>query len=56
MCTIIMIKLKPSSKSLQIANLNKFKLYISAAISGSRKDNTITKDAFESAIPSDKFS
>ncbi|MEZ9370462.1 tyrosine-type recombinase/integrase [Shewanella sp. 10N.286.51.B2] len=34
---------------------NKFKLYISTVISSSRKDNTITKDAFESAIPSDKF-
>lgn len=34
---------------------NKFKLYISTAISSSRKDNTITKDAFESAIPSAKF-
>ncbi|KZZ57527.1 integrase [Oleiphilus sp. HI0125] len=34
---------------------NKFKLYISAAISNSRKDNTVVKDAFESAIPSDKF-
>ncbi|WP_425668596.1 tyrosine-type recombinase/integrase [Vibrio owensii] len=34
---------------------NKFKLYISTAISGSRKDNTITKDAFESVIPNDKF-
>ncbi len=34
---------------------NKFKLYISTAISGSRKDNTITKDAFESVIPDDKF-
>jgi len=37
------------------SQFNKFKLYISAAISGSRKDNTITKDPFESAIPSDKF-
>ncbi|GLS91984.1 integrase [Psychromonas marina] len=34
---------------------NKFNLYISAAISSSRNDNTITKDAFESTIPSDKF-
>lgn len=34
---------------------NKFKLYISTAISSSRKYNTITKDAFESAIPSGKF-
>lgn len=34
---------------------NKFKLYISTVISSSRKDNTITKDAFESVIPSDKF-
>ncbi len=34
---------------------DKFKVYISSAISSSRKDNTITKDAFESAIPSDKF-
>ncbi|HFD0647052.1 TPA: tyrosine-type recombinase/integrase [Vibrio vulnificus] len=34
---------------------NKFKLYISTAISSSRKDNTVVKDAFESAIPSDKF-
>ncbi|CAM3171344.1 site-specific integrase [Moritella viscosa] len=34
---------------------NKFNLYISTAISSCRKDNTITKDAFESAIPSDKF-
>ncbi|KVX03724.1 integrase [Shewanella frigidimarina] len=34
---------------------NKFKLYITTAISSTRKGNTITKDAFESAIPSDKF-
>lgn len=34
---------------------DKFRIYISSAISSSRKDNTITKDAFESAIPSDKF-
>ncbi|WP_026973568.1 tyrosine-type recombinase/integrase [Aliagarivorans marinus] len=34
---------------------NKFKLYISTTISSSRKDNTVVKDAFESAIPSDKF-
>lgn len=34
---------------------NKFKLYISSVISSSRKDNTVVKDAFESAIPSDKF-
>ncbi|MFS1916166.1 MULTISPECIES: site-specific integrase [unclassified Vibrio] len=34
---------------------NKFKLYISTAISSSRKDNTITKDPLESVIPSDKF-
>ena len=34
---------------------NKFKLYISTAISSTRKGNTITKDAFESAIPSAKF-
>lgn len=34
---------------------NKFKLYISSVISSSRKDNTVVKDAFEAAIPSDKF-
>jgi integrase len=34
---------------------NKFKHYISTVISRSRNDNTITKDAFESAIPSDKY-
>ncbi|ASG03221.1 tyrosine-type recombinase/integrase [Vibrio anguillarum] len=34
---------------------NKFKVYISTAISTSRKDNTVVKDAFESAIPSNKF-
>lgn len=34
---------------------NKFKLYISTAISNSRKDNTVVKDAFESVIPTDKF-
>ncbi|WP_219565922.1 tyrosine-type recombinase/integrase [Vibrio parahaemolyticus] len=34
---------------------NKFKIYISTAISGSKKDNTIVKDAFESVIPADKF-
>lgn len=34
---------------------NKFKIYISTAISSSRKANTITRDAFESTIPSDKF-
>ncbi|PJE53254.1 site-specific integrase [Marinomonas sp. BSi20584] len=34
---------------------NKFKLYINSFISGARKNNTITKDAFESAIPAKKF-
>ncbi|ABU71922.1 site-specific integrase [Vibrio campbellii] len=34
---------------------NKFKLYINTFISGTRKNNTIVKDAFESVIPSDKF-
>ena len=34
---------------------NKLKLYINSFISGTRKNNTITKDAFESVIPADKF-
>lgn len=34
---------------------NKFKLYINSFISGIRKNNTITKDAFESVIPANKF-
>ncbi|MGO2356007.1 MAG: tyrosine-type recombinase/integrase [Marinomonas foliarum] len=34
---------------------NKFKLYINSVISRTRKNNTITKDAYESAIPDDKF-
>lgn len=34
---------------------NKFNIYISSAISRSRNDNTITKDAFESVIPTKKF-
>ena len=34
---------------------NKFKLYINTFISGTRKNNTVVKDAFESVIPSDKF-
>lgn len=34
---------------------NKFKLYINSFISGTRKNNTITKDVFESVIPADKF-
>jgi integrase len=34
---------------------NKFKLYINSFISDTRKNNTITKDAFESVIPNDKF-
>lgn len=34
---------------------NNFKLYISSVISKTRKNNTFTKDAFESAIPNDKF-
>ena len=34
---------------------NRFKLYISSVISRTRKKNTITKDAFESTIPDDKF-
>lgn len=34
---------------------NNFKLYISSVISRTRKNNTFTKDAFESAIPDDKF-
>ncbi|NOH72588.1 site-specific integrase [Vibrio pectenicida] len=34
---------------------NKFKLYINTFISGTRKSNTIVKDAFESVVPSDKF-
>lgn len=34
---------------------NKFKLYLDSVISSTRKTNTITKDAFESAIPNDKF-
>tara|TARA_Y100000588_G_scaffold395303_1_gene522793 strand:- start:15337 stop:16662 length:1326 start_codon:yes stop_codon:yes gene_type:complete len=34
---------------------NKFKLYINSLISGTRKNNTFVKDAFESVIPSDKF-
>ena len=34
---------------------NKFELYINSFISGTRKNNTITKDAFESVIPADKF-
>ncbi|MEZ8778668.1 tyrosine-type recombinase/integrase [Vibrio splendidus] len=34
---------------------NKFKIYINTFISGTRKNNTIVKDAFESVIPSDKF-
>lgn len=34
---------------------NKFKLYISTAISSSRKYNTVVKDAFEPAIPVDKY-
>jgi len=33
----------------------KFKLYINSFISDTRKNNTITKDAFESVIPADKF-
>ncbi len=37
------------------AQFNKFTIYISTAISDSRKDNTIVKDTFESAIPSDQF-
>jgi integrase len=32
-----------------------FQLYINKFISGSRKDNTITKDVFESVISTDKF-
>ncbi|UYM14602.1 site-specific integrase [Endozoicomonas euniceicola] len=32
-----------------------FQLYINKFISGSRKDNTITKDPFESVISTDKF-
>jgi hypothetical protein len=32
-----------------------FQLYINKFISGTRKDNTITKDAFESAISTEKF-
>ncbi|MCP5209152.1 MAG: site-specific integrase [Hahellaceae bacterium] len=32
-----------------------FQLYINKFISGARKHNTITKDAFESVIPTDKF-
>lgn len=36
-------------------HFNKFKLHISSATSDSRKNNTITKDAFESAIADDKF-
>jgi len=45
-----------TEKQISIDNrFNKFKLHLSAAISGSRKDNTITRDAFESAIPSNKF-
>ncbi len=34
---------------------NRFKLYINSLISGTRRNNTIVKDAFESVIPSDKF-
>ncbi|HCH2797953.1 TPA: site-specific integrase [Vibrio vulnificus] len=34
---------------------NKFKLYINAFISGTRRNNTITRDVFESVIPDDKF-
>lgn len=37
------------------AQFNKFNLYISSIISSSRKDNTVVKDPFEAAIPSDKF-
>ncbi len=34
---------------------NKFKLYINSFISSTRKNNTITKDAFEPVISADKF-
>jgi integrase len=34
---------------------NNFKFYISSIISRTRKNNTSTKDAYESAIPNDKF-
>ncbi|MGC3836078.1 tyrosine-type recombinase/integrase [Moritella viscosa] len=49
-----LIRLKAYIEFLYV-KFNKFNLYISTAISSCRKDNTITKDAFESAIPSDKF-
>ncbi|WP_135445220.1 site-specific integrase [Vibrio tasmaniensis] len=34
---------------------NRFKLYINTFISSTRRNNTIVKDAFEAAVPSDKF-
>lgn len=37
------------------AQFNKFKIYISAITLRSLKDNTTTKDAFESVIPDDSF-
>lgn len=46
----------PTSQKVKTdEQFNKFKLYINSFISRSRKNNTITKDPFESVIPSDKF-
>lgn len=46
----------PTNQKVKTDNqFNKFKLYINSFISDTRKNNTITKDAFESVIPTDKF-
>jgi integrase len=46
----------PSNQKVKTDDqFNKFTLYINAFISSTRKNNTKTKDAFESAIPADKF-
>jgi integrase len=46
----------PSNQKVKTDDqFNKFTLYINSFISSTRKNNTITKDAFESAIPADKF-